>query len=659
MTRDEIARILEGGPRLPWGLRFVGQALPALPGVAVTWHLEGSHTLRVEVANRSGDRVALERAELVASVTLPAAGGWFWIHGNSMAMDGLVLAFGRAPDAGFGGWFRADAGVEHRYLSRELGVLHLPACVPPTLLVGSLDPVRYFLEVAVDLDPEEVTLRALRLTVPLEGCTLEPGESLRLPDLLLLTGEDGWKLAERYADLVAARYRPRRRERAPTVWCSWYERYREVSEEVVLANVDAIVRRNLPIDVVQIDDGYQAATGDWLEANARFPSGMAALARRVEAAGKTPGLWLAPFVVEETSALFRERPELLLHRPDGSLYLVETWLGRCGVLDCTAPAGEAWLRHVIETVVREWGYRYLKLDALLFAAAPADQVCYSAPGTTALAHLRRGLEIIRDAAGGEAFLLGCTCYFGAAIGLVDAMRVGPDTAASWAEERGGSARRAIQQSLLRGWMHRRWWWNDPDCIVVRQEASALSPAELRAEVAALSLSGGLAAAGDDLSRLAREREVLVRFLMPPTGVAARPRELGDAPVPRVWRAQLDDERALVGVFQWGEEPVLVVPEEILGPGEVAYDPLRGEVVGPGAVVLQRHDAALWQVAAPGPTPRVVGDTGHVAFARLTTTRAGGQLRVRNDSGGPRTVAVESRGRLQEVVIPPRRRLRFD
>ena len=57
----------------------------------------------------------------------------------------------------------------------------------------------------------------------------------------------------------------------------------------------------------------------------------------------------------------------------------------------------------------------------------------AALGTTAPANVRRGLEIIREEAGDATFILGCTCHFGPAIGLVDGMRVGHQPAAPLVE----------------------------------------------------------------------------------------------------------------------------------------------------------------------------------------------------------------------------------
>ncbi|MFD1046890.1 hypothetical protein ACFQ1S_15730, partial [Kibdelosporangium lantanae] len=57
---------------------------------------------------------------------------------------------------------------------------------------------------------------------------------------------------------------------APTIWCSWYQYFTKVTE----ANVDAnlALMGDLPIDVVQVDDGYQAELGDWLVPSSDFTS---------------------------------------------------------------------------------------------------------------------------------------------------------------------------------------------------------------------------------------------------------------------------------------------------------------------------------------------------------------------------------------------------
>jgi alpha-galactosidase len=377
---------------------------------------------------------------------------------------------------------------------------------------------------------------------------------------------------------------------------------------------------------------------------------MEALATQIAEAGYRPGLWLAPFVMHRDSAVLREHPDFALKKSDGSRLEIDTWLGPVAVLDCTNPDAEAWLRNVIRTVVRGWGYTFLKLDALIYAAQPGDDVDYHVPGTTGPGNLRAGLEIIRDEAGDRTFLLGCTCPFGPAIGLVDAMRVGPDVKAVWTDGTRPSVRHAMRMSLQRNWMHRRWWLNDPDCLVLRDTETELSEAEVRFLATAVALSGGLAVTSDNLPALSAERRQLTNTLIPPAGVAAQPLDPGEGPVPAAWRARLDETRSLVGVLNWGETSRWISVNEYLFPGEMAFNPWTGQVLGKGDLFLRPHEGTVWQVTARSPGPRVVGDTGHLNYHNLFSRQVSGRLQLRNDGAEPRVVAIDARGQIRTYEL---------
>jgi alpha-galactosidase len=79
----------------------------------------------------------------------------------------------------------------------------------------------------------------------------------------------------------------------------------------------------------------------------------------------------------------------------------------------------------------------------------------------------------------------------------------------------------------------------------------------------------------------------------------------------------------------------------------------------GDQLLRPHEGTLWQVAAPGPTPRVVGDTGHLTYHTLFQRQVSGRIQVRNDSPRARTIAIEARGQIFEVDLAPNEMRWFD
>jgi alpha-galactosidase len=643
---------------LPWDLWLSPLDLP--PGVELaTDYNAATSRLQLTLTNNGESPAAPGTVGVTAELESPAAGHRAWLHGRYMQMDALVRNFGEPMPEGYDGRFAQEVDGGRRYISREVFALSSLAKSPPVLLAGCLQMDRFFFDIEVLTDADETRLETLTLKFDLETTELPPGESLALPPVLLLAGHDARDLIERYADEVGAAMSARIPDHVPSGWCSWYYFYNRVSEADVRANLADMVREHHPAEYVQIDDGYQSQTGDWLTPNEKFPSGMKALADEIRAAGYSPGLWLAPFVLNEDSAALREHPGIVLKTGTGEAVYVDTWLGRCAVLDCTNPEGETWLRNIARTVVHEWGYEYLKLDACSYAARPSTDVAYVQAGTTAKMNLRRGLEIIREEAGESTFIVGCTCHFGPAVGLVDAMRVGPDVKETWADGPNPSVKHAMRLTLQRNWMHMRWWANDPDCLIVRDADTSLDEAETRFLATAIALSGGMVVASDNLPQLSDERRAMALALFPPPGVSARAMEPSDGPVPSVWRAEFGEGKALVGLLNWDDAPRWVPWAELLKPGEVAFDVWNARLLPMGDVFLRPHEGALWQVFGPGPTPRVVGDSGSLVQKDLFVRPVSGRLQVRNDSPRPRTIAIQARGRTSEAVLLPGEMRWFD
>ncbi|MFJ3304974.1 glycoside hydrolase family 36 protein [Streptomyces sp. NPDC086549] len=284
---------------------------------------------------------------------------------------------------------------------------------------------------------------------------------------------------------------------APTVWCSWYEYFTAVTEDDIHENLRAMETLDLPIDVVQIDDGYQSALGDWLTLSGRFRS-REGIADAVRARGRRAGIWTAPFLVAPESALAAEHREWLVRDADGDpLRAGRNWGHDLYALDTTHPAAAAYLSDVFATLRAE-GYDYFKVD-FLYAGA-LEGVRHS--GADALTAYRSGIALIREAIGADAYLLGCGAPILPSIGLFDAMRVSPDTAPHRRPEADDFSQPGQDPAEFTGagrqWQHGRLWVNDPDCLMARPAV------ETRERWAAhVEATGGLMASSDRLLSLDR------------------------------------------------------------------------------------------------------------------------------------------------------------
>ncbi|THF85718.1 alpha-galactosidase [Deinococcus sp. KSM4-11] len=292
------------------------------------------------------------------------------------------------------------------------------------------------------------------------------------------------------------------------VWSSWYSYYRAVTFENMLHNARRARDLKLPFDVFQLDDGFQAELGDWTEPSGWFGGHAKDVPAALKELGFRAGLWLAPFLVSPNSKLYAAHPEFLLQDDAGSpLLLGNNWGGPYATLDTTHPGALAWLRDLAATV-RGWGYDYLKIDFLYGASHPGQR---HDPAVGRAQAYRMGLEAIREGFG-DGFILGCGAPLATSVGVVDAMRIGPDVTPFWDDESrrvllgDGStptARNALHTSLSR-WYQHTWYQPDPDVMLARAELNLLWPHEREAVAGLLDVIGGLRASSDPMDMLNEE-----------------------------------------------------------------------------------------------------------------------------------------------------------
>ncbi len=365
--------------------------------------------------------------------------------------------------------------------------------------------------------PEKIIARAI-----LDDVTLAPGAHRELDPLFIAAAdESAARLAARWADAAGRWMNARVSAPFQRGWCSWYHYFHAITEDALRANLKSLVamRSEFPIDVIQLDDGFQSALGDWDTTNVKFPSGLKKIAGEIRAAGFKAGIWTAPFLAARDSRLMSHHPDwFIMHAESGEPVRAghnANWTASddkfAYALDPSNPEFRAHLRHLFTKLTRDFGYSYLKLDFLYAAAAPGRR---HDPNLTRGETLRQGLEAIRAGAGDDAFILGCGCPIGQAVGVVDGMRIGPDVSPFWDSTASGagdpSTVYALDAIIARSFMHRRLWLNDPDCLMLRARKTRLTADERAALAATIVASGGMLLISDDMSLLDAEAGKLFR-----------------------------------------------------------------------------------------------------------------------------------------------------
>ena len=379
------------------------------------------------------------------------------------------------------------------------------------------------------------------VVVDTEGLDIGAGAAWDLEEFFFATGARQAMLA-RIGDAIAKNHPSPIFRPEPAGWCSWYCFGPRVTSQDVLANLDAIAKQIPALKYVQIDDGYQAAMGDWLVTGQAFGGDILGVLKEIRRRGFEPAIWVAPFIAEENSQVFREHPEWFLKDEAGKPLASNAvsfggWRhGPWYAIDGTHPGAQKHLEDVFRTMRQDWGCTYFKMDANFWGALHGGRH-YDSQATRVESY-RRGMEAIRRGAG-DAFLLGCNHPIWPSFGLIHGSRSSDDIKRTWAKIRG-----VARQTFYRNWQNGRLWWNDPDAICL---AGDLPLNEFLFHATACYASGGMALSGDDLSKIAVDRLAILKKLAPPTGIAA---EFEDDSLRVGWIRTAGARR--VCVFNWGE-----------------------------------------------------------------------------------------------------------
>ncbi|MBO7146519.1 MAG: alpha-galactosidase [Lentisphaeria bacterium] len=358
------------------------------------------------------------------------------------------------------------------------------------------------------------TRRIIR--IEMEQPDIHPDE--KPEETVILEGTDWRELLFQYADIAAQKMgaKPISAEKNLTGYCSWYYYYKDVSEEHMLENIDALAKNRSPYaaEYVQIDDGYQTFQGDWLDQCDEWPVPVREVAAKIISHGMKAGIWLMPTTASTQSRIFREHPEWFVKNEQGIPVTQVAWGpdDQWGCLDATIPEVREHIVNIFKTFY-SWGFTYFKLDGLYFGLQRGIR---KDPGATPVSAFRLLLKTIRDAVP-DAMIMGCSEPLLPCVGLIDNGRVSNDTSRYFrAPNQPSNAPElcncsiidAFHLSMANFWLFDRWFRADPDSMMVRQDNAYYT--RNQAKISVLSgIMSGVALTSDHLGTINPDRNALL------------------------------------------------------------------------------------------------------------------------------------------------------
>ena len=281
-------------------------------------------------------------------------------------------------------------------------------------------------------------------------------------------------------------------------YTSWYNYYQNISEKILLRDLDALDKQ---FNLFQIDDGYETKVGDWLSVDEnKFPNGLKPIVDTAHKKGLSAGIWLAPFVAEEESELFKTRKELFKRDRDGGFVKCgSNWSGFYA-LDLENPDARDYIRKCLHHYA-DMGFDFFKLDFLYAANLVVDE------GTSRSMAAEKAYSFLRECLG-DKIILGCGATVFNCIDKFYYLRVGPDVSLIFDDvwfmrhmhrER-ISTKVTLQNTVYRSFFNDRLFGNDPDVFLLRDDNIKLSERQRRALLTLNALFGSVLMTSDNLGQ---------------------------------------------------------------------------------------------------------------------------------------------------------------
>ena len=401
-------------------------------------------------------------------------------------------------------------------LPTAYGLLEITVGTENHLLLGFTSCNRFIGRISYDSVQMQISLDA-------EGLTLKPGEKWALEEFVILAGKNRPLLFNKLA-IAINKHHPRISSGSiPTGWCSWYCYAQWVTAHDIMENLDSFSKKLPQFKYIQIDDGYEPYFGDWLDKNPEYGDVQQTL-NAIRQKGFEPAIWLAPFIAETQSRIFKEHPDWFVKDTDGKP-LNSATIGFGGfrngpwyVLDGTHPEVQKHLENLIRTIREKWGVNYFKLDANYWGAIHKG-IHYDTTATRIEAY-RRGLQAILRGCDRNSVVLGCNAPIWPSLGLVTAMRTSNDITREWVR-----IKSIAYENLNRAWQNGTLWDSDPDCVVLANDTlwnikEAISNNEWIFHATVIHAIGGSVLSGDRAANLTPFKLEILKKLLKPTGKGA-------------------------------------------------------------------------------------------------------------------------------------------
>ena len=220
---------------------------------------------------------------------------------------------------------------------------------------------------------------------------------------------------------------------------------------------------------------------------------------KIHSKGLTAGVWLAPFVAEKESKLYKEHFDWIKKDEHGNpVSAGGNWSGQYS-LDLENKEVIDYIKKFLNYYM-ELGFDFFKLDFLYASSIVVPE------GYSRCQYQYKAYKLLKDTLKGK-IILGCGANIVNSIDNFDYLRVGMDASLDWDDKmymrlfhrERPSTKATLQNTIFRSLFNDRFFANDPDVFLLRDDNIKMNDEQKHSLAIINSLFSGVLMTSDDIA----------------------------------------------------------------------------------------------------------------------------------------------------------------
>lgn len=292
-------------------------------------------------------------------------------------------------------------------------------------------------------------------------------EYIKLPELHFFTGNKPYETIQELAWRINRKSEARTGSVTSYHWISKPATDKPFNFEQLKMHIESLQASatSVAFNTLVISNGY-CVMGDWLDPTDNWPGGLDRAAREIFKNGYRAGIWIAPFIVDQKSELYKKHPDWIVRDFDGNPVTEPVKEeGTFYALDASHPDVLKHLSKVFHSL-QKMGFIFFYTAYLESGLKDTYLLRRAVPGRSSVQIFRDALQVIRDEIGAGSHWMADQTPYAPVIGFADIVNVCRPCNSGWNDE----VKNMLRETYFSQYFNNILWQNNPGEIDLSDES---------------------------------------------------------------------------------------------------------------------------------------------------------------------------------------------